>query len=225
MNFLSLFSNDSWFGTTEERRTSISRRRKDKQIIHDAMLERAELIREIKSLKHEFGLYGKMVGTIDMFVMSLQSLHESIEWIIGNSKVADENLIQLKTLELAKIDHYMYKINVYKLFARMHPNFVQVQVSSYPSQGDCNLGKWISDEHCKKSKISNLKEFQELEHAHIEFHIYGEAAVHYLNSGLFQEGMEQLRSMELASIKVSGSLKQLSFLVRTNSLTEVPLLD
>ncbi|MDO8926343.1 MAG: methyl-accepting chemotaxis protein [Sideroxyarcus sp.] len=105
-------------------------------------------------------------------------------------------------IEVAKMDHLVFKFEIYKVFlgtSTKHPD-------EFASHKGCRLGKWYYEgegHHC----FSKLHGFREMEEPHQHFHRLGVEAVTHYHEGRYKEGLEAIAEMEKASFKVLETLE------------------
>ena len=108
-------------------------------------------------------------------------------------------------VEVAKIDHLVYKFEIYKVFMCL----------SHKTQNDfadhthCRLGQWYyqgEGHNC----FSRLSGYPEMETPHKRFHDSGAAAVRHFNDGNYMRGFEAIEELESASIDVLAQLERIA---------------
>lgn len=112
-------------------------------------------------------------------------------------------------VETAKLDHLVFKMEVYKVFMGLSSK----TPSDFASHKECRLGKWYYEgdgQHC----FSKLPGYTELEPPHVSVHRHGVEAVEQLQAGENQASIASLSKMEAASIKV---LQQLEVMAASGS--------
>jgi hypothetical protein len=108
-------------------------------------------------------------------------------------------------VEVAKMDHLVYKFEIYKVFLGTSIK----KPEEFASHQGCRLGKWYYEgegHHC----FSGLHGFREMEEPHQRFHNHGVAAVAHFYEGQYQLGLEEIAKMEKASFKVLESLETIA---------------
>ena len=108
-------------------------------------------------------------------------------------------------VEVAKIDHLVYKFEIYKVFLGTSTK----KPEDFASHEDCRLGKWYYEgegHHC----FSRLHGFQEMAEPHQRFHRHGVEAITHFHEGHYQQGIEAIAEMEKASFKVLKSLETIA---------------
>lgn len=114
-------------------------------------------------------------------------------------------------IEVAKVDHLVYKFEIYKVFLGTSIK----KPEEFSSHQGCRLGKWYYEgegHHC----FSKLRGFREMEEPHQRFHRNGVEAVTHFHEGYYQLGLEAIAEMEKASFKVLESLESIAESGREN---------
>lgn len=108
-------------------------------------------------------------------------------------------------VELAKVDHLMYKFQIYKMFMDQIP----ADSSQFKSHHECNLGRWYYDGDGRQC-YSKLPGYAAMEQPHKEVHDAGVTAINSLVEGQIDTGIEFIAKMEEASEQVQSSLEELA---------------
>ena len=114
-------------------------------------------------------------------------------------------------VETAKVDHLVYKLEVYKVFLGISDK----QETDFASHTGCRLGKWYYEgdgKHC----FSKLHGYQEIESPHIAVHQHGVAAIRLNRAGDTQAGQVELGHMEEASMQVLRILEAMAMTGQRN---------
>lgn len=108
-------------------------------------------------------------------------------------------------VELAKLDHLVYKFEVYKVFMGLSEKRPQ----DFSSHTACRLGKWYyeGDGH---ACFSQLPGYREVEAPHKTFHTHGVAAVEAFYAGDRGGALSHMQKMEEASMEVLASLERMA---------------
>jgi len=115
-------------------------------------------------------------------------------------------------VELAKIDHLVYKFEIYRvLMGHSHKS-----IDDFAGHTDCRLGKWYY-EGDGKDCFSRLSGYREVEAPHIEVHRAGHAALASHAAGDTEAVLRELAKMEQASIDVLDQLDRMAVEGETNS--------
>jgi len=108
-------------------------------------------------------------------------------------------------VELAKIDHLVFKFNVYRIFM----GHSDQDVSDFADHHSCRLGKWYyhgDGQAC----FSQLKGYAELEAPHEAVHTCGIQAIKDFRVGDSSRAIENLQKMEAASMDVLRELEAMA---------------
>ncbi|MCT8985628.1 methyl-accepting chemotaxis protein [Shewanella phaeophyticola] len=104
-------------------------------------------------------------------------------------------------LTTVKLDHSVWKSNVYSILANKDRN------ASVNSHTECRLGKWYY--HGEGQQYASLSSFKAIEQPHTAVHSAGKAAVAAMQSGQEAEILSHLETMENASISVVHAIDKL----------------
>ncbi len=105
-------------------------------------------------------------------------------------------------VETAKIDHLVYKMEVYKVLLGVSG----LGERDFASHQGCRLGKWYYEGDGKEC-FSQLPGYRALENPHIEVHRYGVEAVRLFHAGDHEQSIRELGMMEAASTDVIRNLE------------------
>jgi len=108
-------------------------------------------------------------------------------------------------VEVAKIDHILYKFEIYKVFMGISDR----QADSFASHTSCRLGKWYFEGEGKNC-FSRLDGYAAVASPHQAFHQHGREAVSDFRSGNALRGMELVMKMEAASMEVLSGLERIA---------------
>ena len=114
-------------------------------------------------------------------------------------------------VETAKVDHLVYKLEIYKVFLGISDK----QETDFASHTGCRLGKWYYEgdgKHC----FSKLHGYQGIESPHIAVHQHGVAAIRLHRAGDTQAGQADLSQMEEASMLVLRNLETMAMTGQQN---------
>ena len=135
---------------------------------------------------------------------AVNSMRELLD-VTVQMKNAIGNTALRSFVEVAKVDHLVYKFEIYKVFLGTSIK----KPEEFASHQACRLGKWYYEgegHHC----FSKLRGFQEMAEPHQRFHRYGVEAVTHFHAGRYQQGIEAIAEMEKASFKVLQSLETIA---------------
>ncbi len=115
-------------------------------------------------------------------------------------------------VELAKIDHLVYKFEIYRVLM----GYSQKSVDEFADHQHCRLGKWYY-EGDGRDCFSRLSGYREVEAPHIEVHRAGRASLQAHAAGDVETTLRELRAMEQASIDVIEQLDRMAVEGENNS--------
>ncbi|MDD4912111.1 MAG: methyl-accepting chemotaxis protein [Sideroxydans sp.] len=108
-------------------------------------------------------------------------------------------------IEIAKVDHLVYKFEIYKVFLGISSK----KPEDFSSHHACRLGKWYYEgegKHC----FSKLEGYREMEGPHQQFHHQGVTAVTHYHEGRYKKGLDAIAELEKSSSKVLAALSLLA---------------
>jgi len=108
-------------------------------------------------------------------------------------------------VELAKIDHLVFKFNVYRIFMG-HSNQTS---SDFADHHSCRLGKWYY-EGDGQGCFSKLNGYRELESPHETVHVSGKGAIEAFYRGETHVAIDLLKKMETSSLEVMQQLEKMA---------------
>ncbi len=108
-------------------------------------------------------------------------------------------------VEVAKIDHLVFKFEIYKIFMCLS----QKTVGDFADHSHCRLGKWYYDGEGHDC-FSKLPGYREMEVPHKTFHDSGLTAIRYFNDGEYVRGFSAIDEMEKASMEVLSNLERIA---------------
>ena len=108
-------------------------------------------------------------------------------------------------VEVAKIDHILYKFEIYKVFM----NISERKADSFSSHTGCRLGKWYFEGEGKDC-FARLDGYQAVANPHQSFHQNGKEAVAAFHAGEALRGMELVAKMESDSMAVLAALERIA---------------
>ena len=142
------------------------------------------------------------------------SATESMEGVIELSKRMEGAIASsaLTTFtELAKIDHLVYKFEIYKVFMGLSDK----KADDFASHKTCRLGRWYY-EGDGKAYFSRLEGYAAMDTPHQRVHQAGREAVARVLGGDFSAGAVMLGEMERASADVLECLSRMAADARSN---------
>lgn len=108
-------------------------------------------------------------------------------------------------IEVAKVDHLIYKMEIYKVLMGLS----QKTVADFSSHTACRLGKWYY-EGDGKGNFSGLASYKDIESPHKDVHAHGKAAVEQFFNRNLAEALLQAGMMEQASAQVLQHLENMA---------------
>jgi DNA repair exonuclease SbcCD ATPase subunit len=115
-------------------------------------------------------------------------------------------------VELAKVDHLVYKFEVYKIFMGLSNK----AAPDLPNHVQCRLGQWYYEGE-GKSVYSKLPGYAQIEQPHRAVHTHGISAVENYFNGGYELALKNLGEMERASMQVLAELGHLAEAAEANS--------
>ncbi|MGL5360180.1 MAG: CZB domain-containing protein, partial [Shewanella sp.] len=119
-----------------------------------------------------------------------------------NMQLVIHNAATAAFLNTTKLDHAVWKSNVYQLIEK------PIQNPSLSSHTDCRLGQWYCNGYGAQN-YQHITPFKALEAPHKAVHEAGKAALAARNKGDLVEMVKQLHHMEDSSIRVVHCLDNL----------------
>jgi hypothetical protein len=107
--------------------------------------------------------------------------------------------------EVAKIDHLVYKFEIYRVLMGVS----QKRVEDFASHAHCRLGKWYYEGEGRNC-FAKLPGYVEMEMPHRQFHDAGLAALRANQEGDMEACFARVGEMEAASLKVVASLERIA---------------
>jgi FtsZ-binding cell division protein ZapB len=108
-------------------------------------------------------------------------------------------------VELAKVDHLIYKFEVYKVLLGVS----EKQAGDFSSHTMCRLGKWYYEGEGKEC-FSRLPGYREIEDPHIAVHRHGVEAVQHFRAGDYSKAVAMIERMEASSLTVLQNLEKMA---------------
>ncbi|MBS4099335.1 MAG: CZB domain-containing protein [Sulfuricella sp.] len=108
-------------------------------------------------------------------------------------------------VEVAKIDHLVYKLEIYKVLMGLSSK----RENDFASHAGCRLGQWYYQGE-GKACFSGLGGYREMEMPHQRFHDSGLAAVRHHSHDDFESAIQAVAAMESASMDVLSSLDRIA---------------
>ena len=108
-------------------------------------------------------------------------------------------------MEVAKIDHILYKFEIYKVFMGLSGR----EAESFASHSACRLGKWYFEGEGRDC-FSRLDGYAAVAGPHQSFHQHGREAVTAHRSGDVMRGVELMAKVEAESMEVLAALERIA---------------
>jgi predicted nucleic acid-binding Zn-ribbon protein len=131
-------------------------------------------------------------------MQGLMQLSEQMKGAIGASALRS-------FVETAKVDHLIFKFEIYKVFMGLS----EKTADDFSSHTACRLGKWYY-EGDGRDCFSSLAGYVEIESPHKAVHQRGVDAVTHFYAGELAEGVAAIHEMEQASLEVLEHLERLA---------------
>ncbi len=189
-------------------------------VVADEVRKLAE--RTSKATSEISTIVGAIQGETDQTKIQMKDLSNksnefstSVSGVMGNMKRlldlsnAMEGTISAASLrsfvEVAKIDHILYKFEIYKVFMGISDR----QADSFSSHTACRLGKWYYEGEGRDC-FSKLDGYAAIANPHQAFHQYGKEAVSHFRAGSPMKGMELVAKLEASSMEVLSGLERIA---------------
>ncbi|MBY0579796.1 MAG: CZB domain-containing protein [Burkholderiales bacterium] len=108
-------------------------------------------------------------------------------------------------VELAKVDHLIYKFEIYKVFLKLS----EKRQEDFSDHTMCRLGKWYYEGE-GRSCFSMLPGYREMESPHMSVHKAGQEALSRFYAGDYEGGIASVSKMEEASMSVLDNLEKMA---------------
>ncbi|WP_407081008.1 CZB domain-containing protein [Leptospirillum ferrooxidans] len=131
-------------------------------------------------------------------MMSIRGLSREIEQTVSAASVRS-------FLELTKLDHLIFKFDVYRFVFGMSTK----KVEDFASHTSCRLGRWYYEGEGRKMFIS-YPEFQSIERPHEAVHSEAKRAIEATVRENVSETLMAMDRMESESLKVISALDALA---------------
>jgi hypothetical protein len=138
------------------------------------------------------------VGEVLESMKYLLDLSQKMEGVISSSSLRS-------FIEVAKIDHILYKFEIYKVFMGISDR----KADSFALHTACRLGKWYFDGEGKEC-YSKLDGYAAIANPHQAFHQHGKDAVAAFHSGDPLSGMQFVTKLEASSMEVLSALDRIA---------------
>ena len=148
--------------------------------------------------------FGDQGSNASRSIEEITTLSRSMELAISSAALTS-------FVELAKVDHLIFKFEVYKVFMGISDK----AAGDFASHTSCRLGKWYYEGE-GKACFSKLDGYRDMEAPHKDVHAHGRDAVAQFSQGNFTTGIDALIRMEAASAQVLAGLERMAQNGRTS---------
>lgn len=175
----------------------------------------AEATNQIKELVHTINQlsaitkssFDEIVASSDGMNTSVQAVGNVINEVVGLSDSMTRVIFTSSTnafIETVKLDHIMYKIDVYHRIFGMSDK----TIAQFADHHHCRLGKWYYEG--KGLELKSLDNYRRLEQPHKNVHQSGIQAMRAKNERRHEECILHLYDMEIASREVIDLMDELA---------------
>ncbi|MDD5613325.1 MAG: methyl-accepting chemotaxis protein, partial [Gallionella sp.] len=153
---------------------------------------------QMEGMSDKTHLFGKDVGNVIESMKHLLDLSHHMEGTISAAALRS-------FVEVAKIDHVLYKFEIYKVFMGVSDR----TADSFTSHNECRLGKWYFEGEGREC-FSKLDGYAAIANPHMAVHQHGREAVTAYYAGDALRGLDSIRKMETASMEVLAHLERMA---------------
>ena len=154
-----------------------------------------QIIGQLAEQSDSFSAQGRQASTT---IGDLNGLATHVERTVGVAALRSFT-------ELVKIDHLLFKFDVYQVFMGVSDK----GPGDFASHANCRLGKWYYEGE-GKTAFSQLDGYRALETPHLDVHRHGRSAVESCRAGNFGVGVDAIEQMEAASMSVLQCLERMA---------------
>lgn len=116
-------------------------------------------------------------------------------------------------VETAKVDHLIYKFEIYKVFMGLSDK----TPGDFVGHRLCRLGKWYYEGDGREC-FSQLPGYADIENPHAAVHLHGASAVTHYHAGELTQGIAAIQEMEHASLEVLEQLERVAVSGKNDTL-------
>ncbi|MEW8208735.1 MAG: methyl-accepting chemotaxis protein [Candidatus Thiodiazotropha taylori] len=186
-------------GRTREATTEIA------ALVDTITQETKKSVETMSSVMDVTDSYQKQVGESIQMIKKQFELSKEMESAIASTS--------LRTfVELAKLDHLIFKFGIYKSFMGL----TEPEPDKLADHRSCRLGNWYYNGEGHDC-FSQLNGYREIEAPHLDVHKNGKLALEYAKAGDHKNGISAISKMEDASLQVLSSLENLARAGESNS--------
>lgn len=160
--------------------------------------ETEETSKQMDAWANKSDIFSKEVEAVMNSMAQMLDLSTRMEGAISSSALRS-------FVEVAKIDHILYKFEIYKVMMGLSDRTAE----SFATHTECRLGKWYFNGDGKQL-FSALDGYREMDAPHKAVHENGRAAMQAMNNGDTEKALTLLAKTETASMEVLRSLDRLA---------------
>ena len=171
-----------------------------------------EIIPLVKSIQKEASQVKNQVDVLSTQSLAFSSQGDHMALNMGKTLDIAKQMEQaistsaLRTfVELAKIDHLIFKFEIYKVFFELS----EKTASDLAHHTGCRLGKWYYEGE-GKTLYSSLPGYREIESPHKDVHSFGKEALELFERGELRAAIQAIVHMESASLRVVTGLEKMA---------------
>lgn len=153
---------------------------------------------QMEGLAEKSQQFGSDVGHVMGSMKQVMELSQQMEGSVSAAALRS-------FIEVTKIDHILYKFEIYKVFMGVSDR----TADSFASHTACRLGKWYFEGE-GRDYFSKLDGYTAIANPHQAFHQYGRDAVAACRDGEALQGMELVAKLEAASMEVLSGLERIA---------------
>jgi hypothetical protein len=167
-------------------------------IVHAIQGETEQAQVQMNGLSEKSQQFGRDVGDVMNSMKQVLELSHMMEGTISAAALRS-------FVEVAKIDHILYKFEIYKVFMGISER----RAESFTSHTGCRLGKWYFEGEGRDC-YARLDGYAAIAAPHQAFHQYGQDAVNAFHAGDPLHGMDFVKKLESASMDVLAGLERIA---------------
>ena len=153
---------------------------------------------QMEGLAEKSQQFGGDVGSVMGSMKQVMELSQQMECSVSAAALRS-------FIEVTKIDHILYKFEVYKVFMGISDR----TADSFASHTACRLGKWYFEGE-GRDYFSKLDGYTAIANPHQAFHQHGRDAVAAFRDDEVLQGMELVAKLEAASMEVLSGLERIA---------------
>ena len=153
---------------------------------------------QMEGLAEKSQVFGRDVGGVMSNMKHLLELSHQMEGAISAASLRS-------FIEVVKIDHLIYKFDIYKVFMGISDR----SADSFAVHTACRLGKWYFEGEGKDC-FSKLDGYAAVANPHQTFHHNGREAVTAFRNGEVLRGIELIGKLEADSMEVLAALERIA---------------